>query len=146
MAMGPGTLEAPSRQVVPVGAARLKQLAMHTEVSLLEAHRRPPGTHRAPQPGWTAGDVVAHVLSLESRMHGDPLLTTNRLGAALPHVTNDFQPLHRSRSTGIGADRDVVLAELREIVEDTTNKVLPTLGRSTELMDGPGGMRMPGCR
>ena len=84
----------------------------------------------SPCPGWTAGDVVAHVLSLESEMHGDPLPDHEPDWAALPHVTNDFSrytevPVDWYRSKG----RDVVLAELREM-SNGANKILPTLGRS----------------
>lgn len=68
-------------------------------------------------PGWTAGDIVAHVLSLESELHGDAVPDHEPDWSALPHVSDDFGrytevPVDWYRSK----DRDVVVAELREII------------------------------
>lgn len=41
-------------------------------------------------PGWTTGDVVAHVLGLEAELHGEPITDYQPDFDSLPHVTNPF--------------------------------------------------------
>ena len=142
---GPEPLKLESASVPELVTVWLNSLDAFTEVALkltATAWNTP-----SPCPGWTAGDVVAHVLSLESEMHGDPLPDHEPDWAALPHVTNDFSrytevPVDWYRSKG----RDVVLAELREIVEWRKQDLADIGEDPTELMDGPGGMRMPRVR
>lgn len=101
----------------------------------------------SPCPGWTAGDVVAHVLALESDMHGVPVPDHEPDWASLPHVTNAFGrytevPVDWYRSKG----RDVVLAELREIIEWRKQDLAGLPEDPTQIMDGPGGMQLPRAR
>ena len=142
---GPEPLKLESASVPELVAVWLNSLDAFTEVALkLTATAC---SRWRPYGGCTAGDVVAHVLSLESEMHGDPLPDHEPDWAALPHVTNDFSrytevPVDWYRSKG----RDVVLAELREIVEWRKQDLADIGEDPTELMDGPGGMRMPRVR
>ena len=41
----------------------------------------------SPCPGWSAGDVVAHVLALESEFHGDPYPQHQPDWGSLPHAS-----------------------------------------------------------
>ena len=129
---GPEPLKLESASVPELVAVWLNSLDAFTEVALkltATAWNTP-----SPCPGWTAGDVVAHVLSLESEMHGDPLPDHEPDWAALPHVTNDFSrytevPVDWYRSKG----RDVVLAEPNaligfggpRVIEQTVRETLP---------------------
>ena len=95
---------------------------------------------QSPCPGWTAGDVVAHVLSLESELHGDPVPDHEPDWAALPHVTTPFGkytevPVDWYRSKG----RDVVLAELREIIEWRKQDLADISDDPDETVTGPAG-------
>lgn len=95
---------------------------------------------QSPCPGWTAGDVVAHVLSLESELHGDPVPDHEPDWGALPHVINPIGrytevPVDWYRSKG----RDVVLAELREIVEWRKQDLADVPDDPSEIVTGPAG-------
>lgn len=95
---------------------------------------------QSPCPGWTAGDVVAHVLSLESELHGDPVPDHEPDWGALPHVTDPFGkyteiPVDWYRSKG----RDVVMAELREIVEWRKQDLVNVSTDPDEVVTGPAG-------
>ena len=95
---------------------------------------------QSPCPGWTAGDVVAHVPSLESELHGDPVPDHEPDWAALPHVTTPFGkytevPVDWYRSKG----RDVVLAELREIIEWRKQDLADISDDPDETVTGPAG-------
>ncbi|MFA7266284.1 MAG: maleylpyruvate isomerase N-terminal domain-containing protein [Candidatus Nanopelagicales bacterium] len=94
----------------------------------------------SPCPGWTAGDVVAHVLSLESELHGEAVPEHEPDWAALPHVTSPFGrytevPVDWYRSKG----RDVVLAELREIIAWRAQDLADVPDDLTETVTGPAG-------
>lgn len=51
-------------------------------------------------PGWSVGDIVAHVIDIEQLMSGVPQPEHEPDWSALPHVTNDL-----SRVTEVGVDR-----------------------------------------
>ena len=95
---------------------------------------------RSPCPGWSAGDVVAHVLALESELHGTPVPEHEPDWAALPHVTTPF-----GRYTEIPVDwyrlqgRDVVIAELREIIEWRSEDLADVTDDLNAIVTGPAG-------
>lgn len=71
-----------------------------------------------PCPGWSAADVVAHVIDIEQLLAGSPRPEHEPDWPALPHAQGDF-----GRFTEIGVDhrrsrpRDEVVAELREAID-----------------------------
>lgn len=72
----------------------------------------------SPCPGWAVRDVVAHVLALESELHGDPAPKHQPNWDALPHVKSDFGqyteiPVDWQRSK----DRETVVANLLAMIE-----------------------------
>ncbi|MEI6622494.1 MAG: maleylpyruvate isomerase family mycothiol-dependent enzyme [Actinomycetes bacterium] len=68
-------------------------------------------------PGWTVGDVVAHVIALESELHGDPLPQHKPDWTSLPHVLNDFaEYIEVPVDVRRGRSREDVVAELTELV------------------------------
>lgn len=75
-------------------------------------------------PGWTVGDVVAHVVSLESILLGRSDHPHQPGWHELPHADTDFR-----RSTEVAVDlrrtrsRDEVVAELREVVTDRAEAI-----------------------
>lgn len=94
----------------------------------------------SPCPGWTAGDVVAHTLALESELHGAPIPDHEPDWAALPHVTDPFGqyteiPVDWYRSKG----RDVVLAQLREIIAWRAQDLANISDDPAALVTGPAG-------
>ncbi len=98
----------------------------------------------SPCPGWSVGDVVAHVVALESELHGDPLPDHEPDWAALPHITNDF-----SRMTERAVDwyrtktQDVVVAELFEITAWRRDDLAEIETDPTEIVAGPLGLELP---
>ena len=77
-----------------------------------------------PCPGWTVGDVVAHIIAIEQVLSGAPGNDHEPNWDLLPHVTSDF-----GRFTEVGVDarrgrsRDEVLAELRETIAIRRNQL-----------------------
>ncbi len=96
----------------------------------------------SPCPGWTAGDVVAHVIGIEREMHGEPLPNHEPDWAALPHADNLF-----SRYTEIPVDlrrslpQEEVLAELRDVVAWRASDIALDGNDPSTLVIGPGGQR-----
>lgn len=96
----------------------------------------------SPCPGWTAGDVVAHVIGIEREMHGEPLPNHEPDWAALPHADNIF-----SRYTEITVDvrrsvpQDEVLAELRDVVAWRAADIALDHAGPDAIVVGPGGQR-----
>jgi uncharacterized protein (TIGR03083 family) len=72
---------------------------------------------QTPCPGWSVGDVVAHLIDIEQLMAGSPRPEHEPDWSALPHAQGDF-----GRMTEVGVDarrgqrREDVLAELRETI------------------------------
>lgn len=79
-------------------------------------------------PGWTVGDIVAHVNALEAELSGQPLPAHEPDWEALPHADNLF-----SRYTEIGVDyrRGWSPQQLRDELEQVTAT------RSEQLRTGP---------
>jgi uncharacterized protein (TIGR03083 family) len=75
-------------------------------------------------PGWTVGDIVAHVAALEAELAGHPMLAHEPDWDALPHANDLF-----SRYTEVGVDArrgwspDQVRAELREMVLERSGQL-----------------------
>lgn len=81
-----------------------------------------------PCPGWTVGDLVAHVVDIESRLAGLPTAAHEPDWAKLPHVTSDF-----SRLTEVGVDARRGLTP-QEVLGELGNV---TMLRAEQLHAGP---------
>ncbi len=98
----------------------------------------------SPCPGWTVGDVVAHVLALESEMHGAPLPDHEPDWAALPHITTDFGKLtERAVDWYRSKDQEVVVAELIEMTAWRHDDLAQTPDDPAEVITGALGMQLP---
>ncbi|NQU37041.1 MAG: maleylpyruvate isomerase family mycothiol-dependent enzyme [Actinobacteria bacterium] len=101
----------------------------------------------SPCPGWSAGDVVAHVLALESELHGAPLTDHEPDWAALPHITSDFGRLtERAVDWYRTKGQDVVVAELIEITawrRDDLAHAWNADSDPNEVVTGPLGLELP---
>ena len=79
-----------------------------------------------PCPGWSVGDVVAHLIDIEQLMAGSPRPDHEPDWASLPHVQADF-----GRFTEVGVDcrrahaREDVLAELQETIALRRSSSMP---------------------
>lgn len=80
----------------------------------LDAEQWQAGT---PCPGWSIGDVVAHLIDIEELLAQNPRPAHEPDWDALPHIQGDF-----GRFTEVGVDyrrgrsQEAVIAELRELV------------------------------
>lgn len=101
----------------------------------------------SPCPGWSAGDVVAHVLALESELHGSPVPEHEPDWASLPHITSGFGQLtERAVDWYRTKSQDVVVAELIEITawrRDDLRNEGDGLGDPNEVIAGPLGLELP---
>ena len=95
-------------------------------------------------PGWSVGDVVAHIVGIEKELLGEPDPAHEPDWAALPHVVGDVSrytevpiDLRRSRS------KDAVLAELLDVVERRTRMLVDADARLTDPVTGPFGLQIP---
>jgi len=101
----------------------------------------------SPCPEWSAGDVVAHVLALESELHGSPAPDHEPDWASLPHITSGFGQLtERAVDWYRTKSQDVVVAELIEIIawrhDDLRND--SGVGEDPrEVIPGPLGLELP---
>jgi uncharacterized protein (TIGR03083 family) len=106
----------------------------------------------SPCPGWTVGDVVAHLVDVEALLAGDPRPTHEPDWSQLPHVKTEF-----GRLTEVGVDarrsqgKREVMEELRAILDrrDTslrshTGPVRGVFGHMMDL-DQLLGMRIFDC-
>lgn len=126
---------ASAKELVGVWIAALESFA-----DLAEQLSATQWTTPSPCPGWSAGDVVAHVLALESELHGVGVPDHEPDWATLPHVTNPFGqytelPVDWYRRQG----RDVVIAELREIIAWRAQDLADVPADLTEIVTGPAG-------
>lgn len=98
----------------------------------------------SPCPGWSAGDVVAHVLALESELHGEPVPEHEPPWDELPHIT---APLGRYMEVPVDwrrtKERDIVVAELREIIEWRRQDLASMPSDPDEVVTGPAGWQWP---
>ncbi len=96
----------------------LWQSALDTVAALGDAATDEQWRLPTPCPGWSVGDVVAHLVDIELMMAGAPRPDHEPDWSTLPHVQADF-----GRFTEVGVDvrrqhaRVDVLAELRETIE-----------------------------
>ena len=94
------------------------QSALETVVALGAAATDEQWRLPTPCPGWSVGDVVAHLVDIEQMMAGSPRPEHEPDWSSLPHVQADF-----GRFTEVGVDvrrahaREDVLAELQETIE-----------------------------
>lgn len=94
------------------------QSALETVVALGAAATDEQWQLPTPCPGWSVGDVVAHLVDIEQMMAGSPRPEHEPDWSSLPHVQADF-----GRFTEVGVDvrrahaREDVLAELHETIE-----------------------------
>lgn len=89
-------------------------------------------------PGWSVGDVVAHIIDIEWMIAGAPRPDHEPDWAALTHVANDF-----GRATELGVDvrrshtPDQVRAELRELIDATEARLVDGPQRADAKVPGP---------
>ena len=94
------------------------QSALETVVALGAAATDEQWQLPTPCPGWSVGDVVAHLVDIEQMMAGSARPEHEPDWSSLPHVQADF-----GRFTEVGVDvrrahaREDVLAELQETIE-----------------------------
>ena len=97
----------------------------------------------SPCPGWSAGDVVAHVLALESEFHGDPYPQHQPDWGSLPHAST---PVGRYMEVPVdwrrSRDRASIVAELREVIELRRKDLTPAPTDPDEQVAGPAGISM----
>lgn len=98
----------------------------------------------SPCPGWTVGDVVAHVIALESELHGEAIPDHEPDWGSLPHITNDFgkyteRPVDFRRTHG----REQVVAELCELVGERHRDLTPIPTDPAELVPTFAGLQAP---
>lgn len=92
-------------------------------------------------PGWTVGDIVAHVIALESELAGQPMPSHEPDWDGLPHADDLF-----SRYTEVGVDyrRDRTPQQLREeldeVLELRTEQLLSTPFDPDQQVVGIGGI------
>lgn len=95
----------------------LWQSALETVGALGEAATDDQWRLPTPCPGWSVGDIVAHLIDIEQLMAGSPRPEHEPDWPTLPHVQGDF-----GRMTEVGVDarrshaRADVLTELRETI------------------------------
>lgn len=98
----------------------------------------------SPCPGWSIADVVAHVLALESELHGAALPDHEPDWAALPHAQN---PMSRYTETGVdfyrSKSRELILAEFREILEWRRADLASIPDDPDEIVTSIGGWQLP---
>ena len=86
-------------------------------------------TTPTPCPGWTVGDVVAHLIDVEALLAGEPRPEHQPNWAALPHVTNQFG---RLTEVGVdlrrGQDRQLVVDELRTMLHRRNESLRTQVG------------------
>ena len=99
----------------------------------------------SPCPGWTVGDIVAHVVAVERQLAGDDLAAHEPDWSALPHVRED--DFSRFMEVGVdarrGSSRAEVIGELVEVIPRRTDQ-LQGIGADPEvLVAGPAGSHVP---
>jgi len=72
-----------------------------------------------PCPGWTVGDVVAHVIDLEAHFTGDPRPDHLPDWGELPHVSTDMQQFIE---IGVDARRGSLPAQLRDELRNVADR------------------------
>jgi len=100
---------------------------------------------QSPCPGWTVGDIVAHVVAVERQLAGDALESHEPDWSALTHVRDD----EFSRFMEVGVDarrrssRADVIAELVEVIPRRTDQLQAIGADPDALVAGPAGSQVP---
>ena len=96
-------------------------------------------------PGWTVGDVVAHVVGVERRLAGDALPKHEPDWYALPHVREDefTRYMERDVDSRRGQSRASVVAELLEVIPRRREQLNSIDPDPETLVSGPAGMQIP---
>ena len=97
-----------------------------------------------PCPGWSVGDVIAHLLDIDGFLAGDPRPDHEPDWDALPHAVGRI-----SLMTEVGVDArrgipmEVVLTEFDSVLERRTAQLAAGTGDLTALVLGPFGSERP---
>jgi len=100
---------------------------------------------QSPCPGWTVGDIVAHVVAVERQLAGDVLESHEPDWSTLPHVRAD--EFSRFMEVGVdarrGSTRADVIDELVDVIPRRTDQ-LQRIGVDPDaLVAGPAGSQVP---
>jgi len=100
---------------------------------------------QSPCPGWTVGDIVAHVVAVERQLAGDTLAVHEPDWSALPHVRED--EFSRFMEVGVdarrGSSRADGIAELAEVIPRRTDQLQGIGADPDALVAGPAGSQVP---
>ena len=95
-------------------------------------------------PGWTLGDIVAHVVGIERDLLGDPTPYSELEWSQLPHADDLFS---RYTEIAVAARRhvpqDEVCAELRKTIAQRREALAAEPPDLAEIVSGPGGWQLP---
>ena len=96
-------------------------------------------------PGWTVGDITAHVVGLERRLVGDDLPTPEPDWTSLPHIKSDEFTRFMERDVDLrrGLPRSEVVAELVEVIPRRRAQLLALDADPDLLVAGPAGSQVP---
>ena len=102
-------------------------------------------TRQSPCPGWTVGDVVAHIVAVERQLARDDLVEPEPDWSSLPHVRQD--DFSRFMEVGVdarrGSSRGDVVAELFEVIPRRTAQLQSLDADPDALVAGPAGSQVP---
>jgi uncharacterized protein (TIGR03083 family) len=98
-----------------------------------------------PCPGWTVGDIVAHVVGVERRLASDSLPDHEPDWSALPHIREDefTRFMERDVDARRGQPREEVVDELLEVIPRRREQLLSIDPDPDTLVAGPAGMQVP---
>jgi uncharacterized protein (TIGR03083 family) len=98
-----------------------------------------------PCPGWTVGDIVAHVVGVERRLADDSLPDHEPDWAALPHIREDefTRFMERDVDARRGQPREEVVDELLEVIPRRREHLASVDPDPDTLVAGPAGMHVP---
>ncbi|MSW41379.1 MAG: maleylpyruvate isomerase family mycothiol-dependent enzyme [Actinobacteria bacterium] len=99
----------------------------------------------SPCPGWTVGDLAAHVVGIEREVAGDNLVVPEPEWASLTHVRDDGfsrytePPVDQRR----GLPREVVIAELADVIDRRVAQLNGGDMAADSVATGPMGTERP---
>ena len=100
---------------------------------------------QSPCPGWTVGDIVAHVVAVERQLAGDTVAVHEPDWSALPHVRED--EFSRFMEVGVdarrGSSRADVIDELVDVIPRRTRQLQEVDADPEALVAGPAGSQVP---
>lgn len=98
----------------------------------------------SPLPGWSVGDIVAHIVGIERDLLGDPLPSLDLDWSQYPHANDLFS---RYTELGVITRRDAapaeVCAELRKSVVQRRERLKSGSVDLAQIVRGPGGWELP---